>query len=687
MSTPPDAVRPSDAARPPTPTGRPLTDWPAELPYHGWKMWFVRVGGVLVIVLLALLVGVWLGGARARLGGAAAEAVVSGGNAAPTEWTCSMHPQIRLPNRGQCPICFMDLVPVRTGSDDAGAPRVTLSPRARLLAQVETAPVEYRELTHAVRLVGKVAADETRIRYVSSYFPGRLDRLFVNYGGILVRPGDHLAEIYSPELLVAQREFLLALEGVEAARADHAEGPRSGERAATLLEAARRKLELWGIPADEVERLTRERRPSDRMRIDAPFHGWVLERQGYEGMYVETGTRLFTLVDLRAVWVLLDAYELDLPFLRYGQTVEFETEAYPGRRISGRIAYIDPTFTEPTRTVKVRVNVPNENLQLRPGMFVRALAAVRLGADGQVIEPALAGKWISPMHPEVVKDGPGQCDVCGMDLVPAEALGFAGQEAAPAQVLAIPQTAVLWTGRRALVYVATDREGESVYEGRVIELGPRAGEFYVVRGGLKPGERVVTRGAIQVDAAVQIQGRPSMMQPPPAAALEPVPPPVVSRAVAGAAYHRHFRPVIERYLDLAAALAADDGEQAGAAVRGLRPALEQARPEGLEGNDADLFRKLVEEIRAALPAAEKPTLEELRAGLPRLTAAVETYLRTFGHDRPRPLARAWCPMAFDNRGAAWLQAEEEIANPYFGARMLRCGEFRGTLGPDGKEGD
>lgn len=674
----------SAARRPPS--------WPAGFVYRAWKMGFVRLLVGAAALLAAFALGGWIL-ARTGSSGAGVSATTPQPDAV-QYWTCSMHPQIKLPDKGQCPICFMDLIPVQAGSGDESAPQLALSPRARTLARVQTAPVALRELTHELHMVGKVAADETRITYVSSYIPGRIDRLFVNYAGIFVRQRDHLAEMYSPDLLVAQQEFLLGLEGVERARSASEASVR--QRAEAVFEAARRKLELWAIPEDEIERLQRERRPTDQVRIDAPQSGWVLERLAYQGMYVETGTRLFTLADLRSVWVMLDAYELDLPFLRYGQRVEFETEAYPGRKFEGRVSYIDPRLTELTRTVKVRVNVINEDMQLRPGMFLRAVVRVQIGEGGQVIEPSLAGKWICPMHPEIVKDAQGQCDNCGMDLVTAESLGFAPPQTPGARVLAVPQTAVLLTGRRAVVYVEkAGADDELAYEGRVVELGPRAGDWYVVKSGLSAGERVATRGAFQIDSALQIQARPSMMQPadddvasqPGAHAVAPAAsmPTVQSHAVAGAPYHQHMRPVLDAVIAFTEALAADDAEAARAAAEKLRAGLKQASPHGLSGASAEVFAERIDAIRQALSATEKADLDALRDQLAPLNSAVEKYLRSFGHDRPQPLIRMFCPMAFDNRGASWLQLDDQVRNPYFGKRMYRCGEATGALAADGRE--
>ncbi|HSW45824.1 MAG TPA: efflux RND transporter periplasmic adaptor subunit [Phycisphaerae bacterium] len=660
-----------------------------------WKALAVRIILFLLLLLGVFATGNWIGRMRAMHERSGAGVGVSSSEPRSGQealyWTCSMHPQVKLPKAGQCPICFMDLVPVRSGGDDPDAPELTLSARARVLARVETAPVEHRELTHEVRMVGKVAADETRITYVSSYIPGRLDRLFVNYTGIRVKKGDHLAEIYSPDLLVAQREYLVALENAEKFGGNRPATDLSVAGAANaLVEAAQRKLELWGIARDVLDKLARERQPSDHIRIDSPLEGWVLERQGYPGMYVETGTRIFTLADLRSIWVLLDAYELDIGFIRLAQEVEFETEAYPGQIFKGRVAYIDPVLRPDTRTINVRVNVDNPDLRLRPEMFVRARLQVRLGEGGQVVSNALVGKWVCYMHPEVVKDGPGQCDVCGMDLVEAASLGYAGSGEVKSGALAIPQTAVLLTGKRAVVYVEHRQGDETRYEGRVVRLGPRAGDSFVVLDGLREGERVATQGALMIDSALQIQAKPSMMQPreegpPDATGTSPAEePPIVSRHVSGAMYHQHVAPVIDAYLELVGALAEDDAGASAAAMSRLRDALKKTEPHGLKQEaDEELFNTRVAALASSLPP-EKALVIAIREKLPGVTRAMETYLQTFGHNRRAPLLEAFCPMAFDDRGAAWLQAGEQISNPYFGHKMLRCGMIRARIAADGK---
>lgn len=574
-------------------------------------------------------------------------------SAPPTIWTCSMHPQIQQPEPGKCPICGMDLIPLEPDhGTDLGPRAMTMSESSRALAEIETSPVERAFPEATVRIVGLLDYDETREKNLSARFPARIERLFVNFTGIRVEQGEHLAEVYSPELLTAQRELLTAARNA----------PDS-----SLTAAAREKLRLWDLLPDQIDEILTRGSASDRFELRAPVGGVVVEKQVKEGDYVKTGEPLFRIVDLGMLWLKLEAYESDLPWLRYGQTVKFNVEAYPGEEFAGQIAFIEPTLDRQTRTVAVRINVPNTDGRLKPGMFARGEVKVRIAENGQVYAPDLAGKWISPMHPEIIKDHPGQCDICGMDLVPAESLGFVNPPAGEAP-LVVPTSAVLRTGKRAVVYLRVPDTEQPTFEGREITLGPRAGDRYVVLGGLAVGDEVVTHGAFKIDSALQIQAKPSMMNPGPRAHGH-------NSEMHAAEAHGEGGPklkiapslaanIMPGYLELQSALAGDNLAKAKAALRAMMDIT------GHNGPLPDLIHHMLG--AEDLDTMRRPSFEVLSNAL---IAAVEQDPEAF----PGSLLQMHCPMVYPDRGADWIQDTEPLQNPYFGAMMLQCGEVRGAL--------
>ncbi|MCK5057414.1 MAG: efflux RND transporter periplasmic adaptor subunit [Candidatus Aminicenantes bacterium] len=594
-------------------------------------------------------------------------------------WTCSMHPQIRQPKPGQCPLCGMDLVPVEGGGEEELGPRqLKLSPGAIKLAAIQTAPVERRFVASNIRMVGKVTQDETRVRYITSRVPGRLDRLYVDYTGITVRKGDHLVSLYSPQLITAQQELLQALKTFK----------KFGSGKSTVA-AAREKLKLWGIPPEQIRAIENRGKTTDHLTIYSPMSGIVIHKNAVEGMYVKTGSKIYTIADLSNVWIKLDAYESDLTWIRYGQTVEFETEAYPGEMFKGRISFIDPVLNSKTHTIKVRVNVPNPQYKLKPGMFVHAVVRSKLSVSGKVMDPELAGKWISPMHPEVIKDRPGKCDVCGMPLVKAEKLGYIAAVTRDNEApLVIPASAPLVTGTRAVVYVAvTGKEG--IFEGKEIVLGPRAGDYYLVKEGLKEGEQVVINGAFKIDSDLQIQAKPSMMSPeggaPAPGHQHGHPEAAPSGTSKKQKEHKHepaakipsaFKTSIDvlasAYFDIQQALSSDSLAEAKQGADKLLKALKDVDMKLLTGSaHMDWMKRQKILTGGSRKLVQAGDIEAARVQFEVLTEPLTQVIKTFGSGKTA-IYRFHCPMAFDKKGAYWLQKNEETRNPYFGASMLLC---------------
>ncbi len=425
-------------------------------------------------------------------------------------WTCAMHPQIRQPKPGKCPICFMDLIPVKVEEAKVGERQIVFSEEAMKLMEVETAAVERKFVEAEIRMVGKAEYDESRVKQIAAWAAGRIDRLYADFTGITVREGDHMVSLYSPQLLSAQAELLQAAKGVKEA-GDATELVRRSSEA--TLEASREKLRLLGLLKEQIEEIEKTGKTTDHLTIYAPIGGVVVAKLAKTGDYVEMGTPIYTIADLSQIWVELDAYESDLKWIRYGQEVEFTTEAYPGETFKGTVSFIEPVLNPMTRTVKVRVIVENPDGWLKPEMFVRGIVRSKVVGEGMVMDENMAGKWICPMHPSVVKEGPGKCDICGMDLVTAESMGYIVAKEPAVAPLVIPASAPLITGKRAVVYVRLEGTEKPTFEGREIVLGPRAGDYYLVKEGLAEGQIVVTNGNFKIDSSLQIQAKPSMMSP------------------------------------------------------------------------------------------------------------------------------------------------------------------------------
>ncbi len=370
--------------------------------------------------------------------------------AEPAIWTCSMHPQIRMEEPGKCPICGMDLIPLQTtGSGDASIDpnAIQLSAEAAALASVQTTVVSRQDPVKEVRLYGTIQVDERLSQSQTSHVSGRIEKLFVTFTGENVRRGQPLATIYSPELLNAQQELIEAV--------------KMQDLQPALLEAVREKLRLWKLTDEQIARIEQSGKVSPLIDVVATTSGIVIAKNVNQGDYVNTGTVLFDVANLSQVWALFDAYESDLPFLKVGDRVAYTLESLPGKTFSGRISFINPILDPATRTAKVRVETANPRMELKPEMYANAHIQASL----------------KQYNNEVV----------------------------------IPKSAVLWTGKRSIVYVKQPDTETPAFLLREIELGPSLGDAFVVLSGINDGDEIVTNGAFTIDASAQLAGKRSMM--------------------------------------------------------------------------------------------------------------------------------------------------------------------------------
>lgn len=569
-------------------------------------------------ILLGLLLG-WIFFAGGN--GAEAEHVHVDTEEGETIWTCSMHPQIRQTEPGDCPICGMDLIPLENEEIEGDVLGVRMSENALRLANVQTTRVGGQDQTKEIRLNGRVAVDERRVSAQTSHIPGRIENLLVNFTGETVSRGQPLARVYSPQLVTAQEELLQAY----AMRSSQPE----------LYEAARQKLRNWRIGENQINRIIESGEASDRFTITADAGGVVTEKLVNVGDYVERGAPIYQIADLSKVWVLFDVYENNMSWIQEGSKVEFTIASIPGETFTGTVQFIDPTLGDNTRVSTARVEVDNPNGSLKPGMFATGL-----------VENPLEGTSFE---------------------------------------IAVPKSAVLWTGRRSVVYVLEEADGRPFFMLRQVVLGPSLGDSYVINEGLEMGEEVVVNGAFTIDAAAQLAGKPSMMSP----EMEPEVNTTEREDIRMFLQHNtgqfedelpgevqeQLREVLNIYLDLKAALVESNPDRSRSVAKRLYGEVQGVSAESFSGEAAEFLERRQQQLENAVDRfGSSGDLQEQREAFVDLSEEMVKITAAFGL-REEIVYVDYCPMANSDRGAFWLSEIEEIRNPYYGEAMLTCGEI------------
>jgi Cu(I)/Ag(I) efflux system membrane fusion protein len=332
-------------------------------------------------------------------------------------------------------------------------PTVVLSPDKIQLIGVRTTPAEYKSVDRHIRTVGKVDTDETRLAFVNAKIAGWVKKLYVNFTGDHVEKGQSLLSIYSPDLVTAQEEYLLALRSLKSSRTVSATGYEEIESSRKdLLESSRRRLLLWDITEDQIEELEKSDKPKTEIILKAPLTGTVLEKMVLEGTYITPGMNLYRIADLSHVWIIADIYEYEAPLVKVGQEARVTFAYEPGESFTASVIYIYPVLDPMTRTIKVRLAAKNAELKLKPEMFANV---------------------------EIM--------------------------ASPGPRLTIPTEAVLDSGPRKIVYV---EKKPGTYEMREVTLGVRGTAFVEVVRGIRKGERVVTSGNFLIDSESQLRAGP-----------------------------------------------------------------------------------------------------------------------------------------------------------------------------------
>ena len=538
--------------------------------------------------------------------------------AAAEVWTCSMHPQIKQNEPGDCPLCGMDLIPLEANSsNDPLVLQMTES--AVKLSNIETTVIGTTasgQDNNPIRLSGKVQADERLASSQVAHVPGRIEKLYVTFTGEQVRKGQKLADIYSPDLVTAQRELLEAV--------------KIQSVSPGLLEAARNKLRFWKIGAATIQSIEETGDIQEVFSIYAQEAGIVTNRRVSVGDYLKQGEPLFDLMNLRKVWVLFDAYEEDLANIKVGSRIEFTAAAIPNKIFKTRITFIDPIINPSTRVTALRTEVSNASGLLKPEMFVNGTLQSRTVSKNK---------------------------------------------------LTVPRSAVLWTGKRSVVYTKVPDMEIPSFKFKEVDLGDALGDNYQVVKGLEAGEEVVTYGSFTIDAAAQLNNQASMMNRDVTQKKEASIGVPNFQAATPVEFKKQLNDLANEYINLKDAFVATDATTAATAAKKVVAQLEKVDMSLVKG-DAHIY--WMEQLNALQAHSTKITkmddVEAQRKQFGFLSDALINSIEAFGTDG-EALYVQHCPMAFNNQGGDWLSNEEGIRNPYFGDKMMKCGlvkkEFAG----------
>ena len=543
-------------------------------------------------------------------------------------WTCSMHPQILREAPGDCPICGMDLIPAETGADGLLADQFKLTANAMALANIQTSIVgSGKAEDNVIQLSGKIAENEATNVVQVSYFSGRIETLAIGFIGEEVFKGQLLATIYSPELYAAQQELITAVSLKDTQPA--------------LYKAVRTKLKLWKLSEDQINKIEMSGKIQENFPIYATVSGTVSEKLVAEGAAIQKGQPLFKIANLDTVWASFDLYENQINRFKKGQEITITTNTASNNFYKSKVDFIDPILNTSTRTVTLRAVLPNKGGMFKPGMFV----------EGQV----------------------------------------KAKNSGTLEVITIPSSAILWTGKRSIVYLKPTLN-VPVFEMLEITLGAKNGATYEVLSGLKNGDEIVTNGTFTVDAAAQLQGKKSMMNKKGGTSMtgheghigmsgsvHKVAKNKGGRLEVSKEFQQQLKEVLNEYIVLKDALVKEESNNIISQSEKIEALLSKVDMKLLENKEAQIFwMSLEKQLRVVVSSILKTTaIKEQRNHFKQISASLIEALQVFGVNEK--VFIAFCPMADGDKGAYWISKEKKIINPYFGNTMLTCGEIKQVI--------
>lgn len=532
-------------------------------------------------------------------------------------YTCPMHPQIIQDKPGTCPICGMELVPVNAGGDKT---EVTLSESQIELANITVQRVSIQEIGNSILLNGRLRADETQTEMVSTRVPGRLDKLFIKETGVRITQGQVIYEIYSEQLLTFQQEYLLALE--QARSIDN-------KRYQSYLQAAKKKLWLYGMTEAQINDLSNSKVTNPRIQFVAPASGIITEILVSEGQYVTEGTAIYRLEKLNKLWVEAELYPNEASLIKLREPVTIYVNGFENKPIESTVIFLSPEYRQGSQIFVLRAALFNPDYEFVPGM-----------------------------QAEIVF------------------------EHSKKKTLTLPADAVIREENGGHVYRKT---GKGIFKAQMVTTGLENFNKVEITGGIEEGDTVVITGAYLLYSEIVLKKGANPMaghnhdnlaaqtsdarQVPKTEALM-----VVDRA-----FTQQLKELLTPYLKIEDALVASDAKSAAAQTNAFNIALKNVDM-GLVKGDAHM--KWMEQLKRFETATKlilsATDVEIQRAAFSQLTNALYSSIKTFGVEGLDAYYQ-FCPMAFDSKGAFWISDEKEISNPYFGEKMLRCGETKETL--------
>tara|TARA_R110001599_G_scaffold19503_3_gene74638 strand:- start:1177 stop:2955 length:1779 start_codon:yes stop_codon:yes gene_type:complete len=538
-------------------------------------------------------------------------------------WTCSMHPQVRQSEPGSCPFCGMDLIPMKEDGGNDDPKLLKMSNAAIQLANIQTSIIGSGDMDAGLVLNGKVKADARRVNVQTTHFAARIEKLYKNFEGEMVRKGDKIAELYSPQLVTAQEELIEAKK-VEASNP-------------ILLEAARKKLHHWKLSMEQIEEIESSSKPMRTFDLLAGYDGVISKKMVNTGDHLKEGGVLLEITDLSQVWAVFEVYERDLKNLSLGQKIDFTARSVSSQQFSGKIAFIEPVLNAKNRVVEVRLDINNANGALKPDIFLKGKVAMNSQGDGLMV-PKSAVLWTgerSVVYSKVNEEGNEYFMLNEVTLGDASGDYYQVKSG-------------LSSGDEVVTNGAFTLDSESQLKGKISMMSPSKNTV----GTSNSGFPVVT-----------------------------LPESKDFKSLVVAPFQKQLGAVANAYISLKDKMVEGEGNTIKNAASKVKEQLSKVDMSLTKGEAHMHWMAMLNPMDESLKKIEESdNRDQQRLEFINLSKALINAVQSFGTDINNPLYVQFCPMANDSQGATWISKDENIINPYFGDMMLTCGSVESVIG-------